>query len=342
MAVRVKCSPLYSLFLPLALVLLSGAINFASAISISPNVSSALVDRLAITSTLSYGVEPMGEFQSITIPLKRAGRLFLLEAQVDDQVGNLVFDTGAEGLVLNKTYFRNYNSTPKYSGSGITGDAGDVAQIRADRVSVSSVYYEKVTADVTDLSHIENKRGIKILGLFGLNMIKSFEVVLDAVNGELRLYRINKKGERLSLAVDSTRFDVAQRLELPYSILRVAGKINGKSLYFCLDTGAEINVLNSSLSKAVISTVTISRRSRLGGAGASVTEVLYGSMSEFMFGNHQVGPMPTIVTNLSTMGEAYGCSIDGMLGCDFLEKGIISINFVKKEVKMSFSKGVLR
>ncbi|HNW53091.1 MAG TPA: hypothetical protein PKN21_02430, partial [Bacteroidales bacterium] len=33
--------------------------------------------------------EPLGDFQSITIPLKRAGRLFLIEAQVDGQIGNL-------------------------------------------------------------------------------------------------------------------------------------------------------------------------------------------------------------------------------------------------------------
>src|SRR5665811_2491396 len=40
-----------------------------------------------------FSDEPLGEFQSITIPLKRAGRLFLIEARIGDQVGNLIFDT---------------------------------------------------------------------------------------------------------------------------------------------------------------------------------------------------------------------------------------------------------
>jgi len=316
--------------------------NRSVAIPPSSCLSKIVVSRMAISAKISYGSKPLGNFLSITIPLKRAGRLFLIEAQVDDQIGNLVFDTGAEMLVLNKTYFRNYNATPKYSGAGITGSLDEVVQIKTDIVQVSSVYYERLNADLADLSHIENMRGVKILGLFGLSMIKDFEVVFDAVKAELRLHRVDKKGDRLNLVSDSIHYDIVQHLESPSSILRVEAKINGKTLYFCIDTGAETNVINSSVSKAVMSTINISRRSRLRGAGASSTEVLYGAMTEFAFGEHPLGSMPTIVTNLSAMGDAYGCNIDGMLGCDFLEKGIISINFVKKELRMSFTKGDLR
>ena len=48
-----------------------------------------------------------GNFVGVTIPLKRAGRLFLLDGILDNVSGNFIFDTGDSGLVLNKTYFRS-------------------------------------------------------------------------------------------------------------------------------------------------------------------------------------------------------------------------------------------
>lgn len=59
-----------------------------------------------LNATPGRPLDPKSDFQSITTPLKRAGRLFLIEATIGDQTGNFVFDTGASKLVLNRTYFR--------------------------------------------------------------------------------------------------------------------------------------------------------------------------------------------------------------------------------------------
>ncbi len=49
---------------------------------------------------------PKGNFDTLKIPLKRIDNLLLMEAEVDGLRGNFIFDTGAPGLVLNTTYFR--------------------------------------------------------------------------------------------------------------------------------------------------------------------------------------------------------------------------------------------
>jgi hypothetical protein len=49
--------------------------------------------------------------------------------------------------------------------------------------------------------------------------------------------------------------------------------------------------------------------------------------------------METIVTNLSALNDVYGKTIDGMLGCSFMDNGIICINFVKKEFSIRYWKG---
>src|SRR5512138_3041409 len=60
----------------------------------------------AIPATAPGTIWPEGVYMT-TIPLKRAGRLFMIEVVIDGITGNLIFDTGASKLVLNSTYFRN-------------------------------------------------------------------------------------------------------------------------------------------------------------------------------------------------------------------------------------------
>ena len=82
----------------------------------------------------SYTPEFNIKSDSVIIPLKRAGRLFLIEARIDDEVGNLVFDTGASGLVINNTYFRNHLKSGGAVSHGITGAVGTVEQISIGQI----------------------------------------------------------------------------------------------------------------------------------------------------------------------------------------------------------------
>src|SRR5882757_11370346 len=72
----------------------------------------------AFTDTTKYrivipGLDPVVTSDSSTcvIPFSRAGNLILIKAKADTTEGNFVLDTGAPGLVLNLTYFRNYPVT---------------------------------------------------------------------------------------------------------------------------------------------------------------------------------------------------------------------------------------
>lgn len=292
-----------------------------------------------IVSLLLKGEQPMGDFQSVTIPLKRAGRLFLIEANIDGQDGNLVFDTGASGLVLNRTYFRNYTGMTKAASGGISGSTGTIMNTVVNRVDITGLYYENVEADMANLGHIEDRRGVKILGLFGIRLINDLEVVFDAGNSELRLNRIDKEGNRLLTDVSPEKFDFTQELETNNNILIIKAKISDKELNFCLDTGAEINVIHYALPKKVLNTVEINRRSDLGGSGAGTVKALYGVMNDLQFGAHQFGKMDAAIINLSSMSEAYGRTIDGMLGYDFWQKGVFCINFKKREISFNITKG---
>ena len=48
--------------------------------------------------------------------------------------------------------------------------------------------------------------------------------------------------------------------------------------------------------------------------------------------------MNVLVTDLSHMKEAFGVYIDGMLGSDFLEKGVFHFNHAKGKIGIQLNK----
>jgi predicted aspartyl protease len=282
--------------------------------------------------------DQLGNVVCVTIPLKRAGHLFLLEGTINNISGNFILDTGASGLVLNKTYFRSSMTFEDEEGGGVTGSTEAVARISVKRLVVSDLIYSNVSADVIPLGHLENRRGVKILGLFGMSLLKNLEMVVDVSNNELQVFKLDKNGNLPGTSSPVVKYDIIQKVEEFRNVMFVKAVIGGKILDFCLDTGAESNVLSIDANKKVLATVTITRRSSLSGAGEKSGEVLYGIINEFSIGNRQLNSMETIVCSLTAMSQKYGCAIDGMLGYDFFAKGRIYINLVKKEMGICLKK----
>lgn len=281
-------------------------------------------------------MEIPGDFESLTLPIKRAGRLILIEARIDTMIGNFIFDSGATGLVLNRSYFRQGTSAYGHVAGGVTGSAGRVERTTVGELQVSDLLFRKISADLANLGHIENSRGVQILGLFGYGLIRDFELVIDLPGNAIELHRIDEEGNRMNNTKHPHTFDMVEKVRIYSDIMFIPGNISGKKLLFCLDTGAESNVVDNHLPDKVLNTVNISRRSNLRGVGSHSVEVLYGDMGEFILANRNIEGMQTIITDLRPMGNAYGVQIDGVLGCDFFEKGIVCINPVKKELGFSF------
>lgn len=275
------------------------------------------------------------DFETLVIPIKRVNRLLLIEARVDTLVGNFILDTGAPGLVLNNTYFRNYWTSSDFVAANAANTAfGQVRNTWVNEFELKELRIEQIKARLTELGHIENRSNTRILGLLGVSILKSFVVTLDLHKNVLILQRPDKKGNVKYSLSDIHEKPVLNRtpIRLANNTILMTGSIAGKKLLFCLDTGAEAHVLSSTLSTRVLSTISIVKRSVLLGTGGSQIEVLAGTLQKITLGSSTYFNMNTIVSNLDGLGEAYGETIHGMIGYDFLTKGIVNINFVKKEL----------
>lgn len=317
-------------YLSLLLVLCSTGV-FAFTRSGEPPVKTLQSVNLSIF----YSGDPCNDFKTLVIPIKRIKNLIVIEAQIDTLIGNFILDTGSPILVLNKTYFRQGWERNQRAANAAGQSLTPIVSTRVKDMAIKELYFENLPADLNDLGHIENHRGIKILGLLGVSLFTDFEMVIDIQRNVMYLHRLDKNGivpEEEKVVKSEPTMKLPFRLSR--NIITVDVTIAGKKLVFCIDTGAEANALSNRLSDKILQTFTVSKRMILVGTGGSQAEVLLGTVDDMIIGGRSFKNMHATITGLESLGNAYGRSIDGILGSNFLVKGIISINFVTKELRM--------
>lgn len=273
---------------------------------------------------------------SCVIPFSRAGNLILIGAKADTTEGNFILDTGAQGLVLNITYFRDYPATAfsNEEQSGITGTMGGVSKTQIREFSFGCMKYSAITADLADLGHLEDIKGVKILGLVGLSLLRQFEMIIDYEKNLLYLHRISKKEASIyksPMLSDPTTYSVVP-IEVWNNYLVTRTTLAGKKLRLMIDSGSESNVLDSRLPGKIFDNVEILRRVQLSGTGTRKVEALYGNLNNLTIGNQPTGSLPVIITNLDKTCLSDNSCIDGILGFDFLSLHKIGFNFVNNKM----------
>lgn len=270
------------------------------------------------------------------IPFTRAGNLILLSAQVDTTRGNFILDTGAPGLVLNITYFRNYpvHTNSDQEQSGVAGPAAQRIQTDVNEFRLGTIRYNKLEADMINLGHIENSKGVRILGLLGIQLFRQFEMIVDYEKNLIYLHLISKK--EVKTYQHELLKDTASYSTVPFDItdnkIITRLEIAGKKLRFIIDCGAETNLLDSRLPDKIFENVTLGRRVKLTGANNTKVEALYGDLNNMRIGNQSINNLPVIITNLEKSCLSYISCTDGILGFDFLSLHKIGFNFVNRKM----------
>jgi len=273
---------------------------------------------------------------SSIIPFNRVGNLIVVKAKADTIEGNFILDTGAPGLVLNITYFRDYPIVSHHDGEErtITGGTNGIQQTTIKEFSLGTLQYFRTEADLTNLGQIENAKGIKVLGLLGVSLFSQCEMILDFERNWIYLHRIGKKEAsyyRSEFLSDTSLYRVFP-IDLKDNRLITTTEIEGKKIKLAIDCAAESNILDSRLPNKVFQNVTITRRVKLAGAGDKKIDAFYGNLGNLKIGNLDVSNLPVTITNLEYTCFSFGGCVDGVLGFDFLSLHKIGFNFVNRKM----------
>ncbi len=273
---------------------------------------------------------PLGNFDTLRLPIKRVGNLILIEAEIDSVRGNFIFDTGAPGLILNTQYYRENAVEKMRASTGVVGNSAKVLETRVKLLKFQEMYFENMIVELTDLNHIENTKGIKILGLLGTALFESLEFTIDLRENNIQFCRIPKSINKN----DKSKTDGSIHLPISYinNAIFFDTKLKNRTLSFCFDTGAEMTVLDNYLPKSIMSTVQITKRINLNGVNAQRLEVFAGTIEEFNILEVKWLNLPVIITGLQELADTYQRPLDGIIGYDLLERGVLKVNISKREM----------
>lgn len=270
---------------------------------------------------------------TIRIPFQLIDHLIVVRASTHEREGNFIIDTGSETLVLNEVHCKNYRKTNYRSASGVNGRIDNAYLKELDSFFFENFSIDNLTADVVNLSHIEESKKMELYGIIGYSVLKEYEVFIDFYLKQITLFKTDDKGERIDR--DGLLEKVSDSLSFTqkkHSIMLEAF-VNGERLIFGLDSGAEINQLSTTVSKKVLKNFKILQRINIIGADKGEREVLAGKLYRISFGKRlYYGLMRTLLTNLSGMYEAYGAPLDGVVGYEFLAMRRTLINYKKKRL----------
>lgn len=277
-----------------------------------------------------------GDSATTVIPFSMAGNLILVKAKVDSTEGNFIFDTGAPNLVLNIIYFRDYPVTQNHDAeqTSINGATNGVIKTSVTDFRFGSLEYNRLEADLVDLGHIENNKGVKVLGLLGMELFRQCELIIDYEKNLIYLHRIGRKesSSYKNVQLEDKEAYTVVPIDLTDNRIIATLEMGGKKLKFVIDYAAESNVLDSRLSNKVFENVNITGRIMLGGSGASRVEALKGDMKGLKIGDQSFATLPVVVTRLEKSCFAYAGCVDGVLGFDFLVLHKIGFNFVNRKM----------
>lgn len=294
-------------------------------------VAHAPPDDWFFSCSLNFPLAIQANPNTIYIPFKLVGRLIAVEAEADSVSGTFILDTGAERLLLNKNHFRELQVQSLVS-IGNTGEVENVGNRWVDSLFWYNLTFKNLRANIVDLSHIEQKKHIRLVGIIGYNVFKDFEIFIDFQSQQIVLTRLDKDGYRLDPeAIWETPYD-SMDFKLVRHLIMIEAEVQGRKLKFNLDSGAEVNLLDRKVKRKVLDDFEIIRRVKMVGVGQNEIEVLAGVLHNVTYGNQSDEGMRTLITNLLQMCTNFGTRIDGVVGYEFLNTRRTLINYKRRKL----------
>ncbi|MEY8847675.1 hypothetical protein AB9K26_02610 [Psychroserpens sp. XS_ASV72] len=284
---------------------------------------------------LSFPEAELINVNTTRIPFKLVDHLIVIEANLLDQTGNFIIDTGSETLILNKSHFKGRQSfhDQHEQTSGVLNIIDNPLERRLQEFIIKDLVIEDTFSDVIDLSHIEKSKKIHLLGIIGHDILKDYEIFVDMHLNQITLSKVDSKGHRLDKTKYLERIIDSVDFKLKKHTIILEAMVNGKKLKFGLDTAAEFNQLNKRANKTVFEQFFPKRRLQLLDASGNQLEVLAGKLYRVKLTDSiYFGPMHTILTDLSQMNTVFGTNLDGIFGYEFLKQQRTIINYKKEKL----------
>ncbi|PHN04420.1 retropepsin-like aspartic protease [Flavilitoribacter nigricans] len=267
------------------------------------------------------------------LSIQTEGKMILIPGIVDGVEGYFMLDTGAPELILNERYFPER----KVGRKKVLQDVGkkmSCAQIRVEHFIMGNVYRDNFEAIITDLHTTEKALGRPILGLLGYDVLRHFEVRIDYYGGFITFCNLDEAGRPVhqwQKRSPDHQLEFIMEGHLP----TIEGQLLGKSnLMLGLDSGASVNLMDQSYRGYLRKHCLKEREIDFQCINSKVEAAPFFVMPQLEVENaYQVQFWRTSIGDFSHF-RSNDIYIQGILGANFFQLGLISINYQMQTIKI--------
>ncbi len=261
-------------------------------------------------------------------------KLILVQAQVNDQSGWFILDTGMKDLLLNSKHFKTLPPKEVPDSISLVDVRGVVEPTQA--VRIHSFHWGAVNRNdflvrASDLTTMEKVLRMDIMGLIGMEVVRNLELIVDYSHQILTMRRADGAGDcGICPEVPDYQLTFAYQNHLP-ALKTDLG--NRSELWLGIDTGSSLSIIDQQLQRKLrrkirsLSTIQY-------GSTHGVYEIPLGNVMELDLGYGLEFMYWRFAFNDLEHFQKSGMHIDGLLGGDLFRLGVVSINFVNQQLSI--------
>ncbi len=271
----------------------------------------------------------------VTLPFFPAGHSILLGATVDGREGFVILDTGAPMLILNAQHFSGSRDlSARQLVIGLDGPVQSTATTHAT-LQLGKLVWKNEYARLYDLTHLEDAKKVRILGLLGADLFRDFELIIDASAHQILLWRLDSQGSPLEPDAAFTAPDLVlpfkHKGHLPY----VEAGVGDQRLRLGIDSGAGVAVLRRDQQARLRPFLEVAKTIRVRGIGGDSQALPTVWLHGLILGDLPFPPQKVVLTHLRAINQLLGGpELDGLLGFEFFRHYRIALNYRKREIRL--------
>lgn len=281
----------------------------------------------------------LGDLPYFTAHFKYAGNLILVQANIDGETKNFLFDSGAPSLILNQKYFLSNTDTVKGVKKLISSDVQGVSQqnVNFDIYNVKNFSFQDISfqnQDVmtSDLTNLEKESKIKnIYGLIGYDIIKNYDILYNYKQKEIVFIKPEYTEQYLNKFYNGKNMKTVP-ITMFQHIPNIEVYINNVKYIMGVDCGAEELLIESSKLDKLKPCLKKLKKDQLTGFGSTKTKVESATIKEIQIGGLNFKNLKTVFADLSHLKAVANNEINGLLGYSILSKQPTLVRYANKKM----------
>ncbi len=263
---------------------------------------------------------------TMVAPFELAGRLIVVEAEIEGVRGKFLVDSGSPSFVLNANYFPWLTDRAQSLGHAMYGAGGEIKEIKI--VNASGFKWQKtelnsIKAMFIDLAHLEENIGTELVGLIGADFLQNFTIQFDYARREVTLFSDNTSDSWQTPPNQVIDFSMIGHIPV------IDARIGKHSLRLGIDCGAERAMLFTKWEDPLKPHYEFLRN-----------DVLHGGDTNSQMGNvvrlgmFEIGGLryDEHTFRFNNINSGHDMKIDGILGYEFLSQYKTAIDYQNRKL----------